>query len=121
MSEPMKEIVANTRDHHVPRMYLERFVRHRSSGPQVTAMTPDLRVRFNTSVNDVAVERGFYWGTDVDGVPHHHIEQFLTALEGPADETLPLAPKSDEEAITTVQQMSVELAHRREQFLRLSG
>lgn len=77
--------VTNTRDHHVPRMYLRRFARHGSGRePQITAMTPDLGTRFTTSINRVAVERGFYWGTDLDGVPHHDLEEFLTSLEGDA-------------------------------------
>lgn len=70
-----------TRDHFVPRMYLKRFGRHRSGGAQLTAMTSDLGKRFLTSVNDVAVERGFYWGSDVDGIPHHELENFLALLE----------------------------------------
>lgn len=65
-------------------MYLKRFARHRAGGPQVAAMTPDLKARLLTSVNNLGVERGFYWGTDVDGVPHHHLEEFLTAVEGSA-------------------------------------
>jgi hypothetical protein len=28
------------------------------------------------------VERGFYWGTDIEGVPHHRLEEFLTVIEG---------------------------------------
>lgn len=44
----------------------------------------DLAKTFKASVRDVAVESGFYWGTDADGVPHHHMEEFLSALEGNA-------------------------------------
>lgn len=80
----MKNIAMNTRDHHVPRMYLRRFAKHRAGGAQLIAMTPDLRSRFPASINDVAVERGFYWGSDVDGLPHHDMEKFLTSLEANA-------------------------------------
>ncbi|MFV2110561.1 DUF4238 domain-containing protein [Micromonospora sp. LOL_015] len=78
----MRDNQTNTRDHHVPRMYLRRFARHRPGGAQLMAASTDLTARFPASVNDVAVERGFYWGTDVDGIPHHHLEEFFTTLEG---------------------------------------
>jgi hypothetical protein len=81
----MNEGLPKTRDHHVPRMYLKRFGIHRPGGPQVVAMSPDMTTRFQTSVNDVGVERGFYWGADSEGVPHHHLEDFLTTLEADAD------------------------------------
>lgn len=74
----------NTRDHYVPQMYLRRFGRPRSNGHQLTVSTRDLAKRFKANVRDVGVESGFYWGTDPDGVPHHHMEEFLTGLEGNA-------------------------------------
>ncbi|GAA0478843.1 hypothetical protein Ade02nite_40510 [Paractinoplanes deccanensis] len=80
----MKTNATNTRDHHVPRMYLRRFAQHRPGGARLIAMTPDLRSRFPASINDVAVERGFYWGSDIDGVPHHDMEKFFTVLEADA-------------------------------------
>jgi hypothetical protein len=74
----------NTRDHHVPQMYLRRFGRATSNGHQIAVSTRDLTRTFTASVRDVAVESGFYWGTDPDGVPHHHMEEFLSTLEGNA-------------------------------------
>jgi hypothetical protein len=76
--------VGKTRDHYVPQMYLRRFGRATSNGHQLMACTRDLAKSFKASVRDVAVQSGFYWGTDPDGVPHHHMEEFLTALEGDA-------------------------------------
>lgn len=76
--------VGSTRDHYVPQMYLRRFGRPRSSGHQIAVSTRDLSKSFVASVGDVAVESGFYWGTDVDGVPHHHMEEFFSAIEGTA-------------------------------------
>lgn len=73
-----------TRDHHVPQMYLKRFARASSNGHQIMVSSRDLAKTFKASVRDVAVESGFYWGTDADGVPHHHMEEFLSALEGNA-------------------------------------
>lgn len=73
-----------TRDHHVPQMYLRRFGRATSNGHQIAVSTRDLVRTFKANVRDVAVESGFYWGTDPDGVPHHHMEEFLAALEGNA-------------------------------------
>jgi hypothetical protein len=73
-----------TRDHHVPQMYLKRFARASSNGHQIMVSSRDLAKPFKASVRDVAVESGFYWGTDADGVPHHHMEEFLSALEGNA-------------------------------------
>lgn len=74
----------STRDHHVPRMYLKRFARARGSRRQLGAMTPDMQDQFVTSIDRAAVERGFYWGTDLRGVPHHDLEDFLRALESDA-------------------------------------
>lgn len=76
--------VGSTRDHHVPQMYLRRFGRPTSNGHQIAVSTRDLTNRFRANVRDVAVEAGFYWGTDENGVPHHHMEEFLTTLEGAA-------------------------------------
>lgn len=73
-----------TRDHHVPQMYLRRFGRATSNGHQVAVTTRNLDRSFTANVRDVAVESGFYWGTDQEGVPHHHMEEFLSALEGDA-------------------------------------
>ena len=72
--------VGSTRDHYVPQMYLKRFGRPTSGGHQLSVSTRDLTTRFKASVRDVAVESGFYWGTDVNGVPHHDMEDFLTVL-----------------------------------------
>jgi hypothetical protein len=74
--------VGNTRDHYVPQMYLKRFARPTSNGHQLTVTTRDLDRRFKASVRDVAVEAGFYWGTDPHGVPHHDMEEFLSVIEG---------------------------------------
>jgi len=73
---------ASTRDHHVPQMYLRRFARRTGAGWQIAAASvKDLGARFQSEVKNVAVERGFYWGTDRDGVPHHAMEKFLTQIE----------------------------------------
>lgn len=76
--------VGNTRDHYVPQMYLRRFGRATANGHQVAVSTRDLGRTFRASIRDVAVESGFYWGTDPDGVPHHDMEEFLSVLEGSA-------------------------------------
>lgn len=74
----------STRDHYVPQMYLRRFALPTSNGHRIAVSTRDLTIDFRANVRDVAVETGFYWGTDDNGVPHHHMEEFLTALEGSA-------------------------------------
>ncbi|WP_154795776.1 DUF4238 domain-containing protein [Occultella kanbiaonis] len=79
----------DTREHHVPRMYLKRFGRMTSHGAELVAATPDLSRQFRTGVNDIAVERGFYWGTDVAGVPHHDLEEFFTGIEANATSSFP--------------------------------
>jgi hypothetical protein len=76
--------VGKSRDHYVPQMYLRRFGRTTSNGHQLAVSTRDLGKRFKANVRDVAVESGFYWGTDPDGVPHHDMEEFLSAVEGVA-------------------------------------
>lgn len=65
-------------------MYLKRFGRPNSKGHQISVAKRDLAGTFTASIRDVAVESGFYWGTDPDGVPHHHIEEFFSVLEGSA-------------------------------------
>lgn len=65
-------------------MYLKRFGHPTANGHRIAVSTRDLAKKFQASVRDVAVESGFYWGTDVDGVPHHHMEEFLAAIEGAA-------------------------------------
>lgn len=65
-------------------MYLRRFGRATSNGHQIAVSTRDLARTFRANVRDVAVQSGFYWGTDPDGVPHHHMEEFFSVLEGSA-------------------------------------
>ncbi len=79
----------NTLDHHVPRMYLKRFAISRGSRHRIAAAdVHDLSRRFETDVRKVAAERGFYWGTDHDGVPHHEMEDYLRVLETAATPAL---------------------------------
>lgn len=65
-------------------MYLRRFGIPKSGGNQLIATDVDQDSSFPASVNKVAVETGFYWGTDLDGVPHHDMEKLLTAVEAAA-------------------------------------
>lgn len=81
---PSMAAPGKTRDHHVPRMYLRRFAKARGNGHQIAVSNRELTQKFHTNVRDVAVESGFYWGTDSEGVPQHHMEQFLSVLEGDA-------------------------------------
>ncbi len=82
--EMSKQPVA-TRDHHVPQMYLKRFARPKNGAFHIRAADIyDTTKRFTTDVKNVAVERGFYWGTDQEGIPHHDMEVFLTAIEATA-------------------------------------
>ncbi|YCN53414.1 DUF4238 domain-containing protein [Rhodococcus erythropolis] len=75
----------STLDHHVPRMYLRRFAISRGSRHRIAAAdVHDLSRRFDTDVRRVAAERGFYWGTDREGVPHHEMEEYLRDLESAA-------------------------------------
>ena len=78
------DAAGSTRDHHVPHMYLRRFARPTSNGHRIGVRSRDLTPGFVANIRDVAVKRGFYWGTDDSGVPHHHMEELLTALEGSA-------------------------------------
>lgn len=82
MSKPGKP--GSTRDHIVPRMYLRRFGIPKSGGHQLTVTTVDQSTSFPASVNKVAVEEGFYWGTTPDGIPHHDMEDLLTKIEAAA-------------------------------------
>ncbi|MBX8686184.1 DUF4238 domain-containing protein [Mycobacterium sp. 20091114027_K0903767] len=89
-------------------MYLKRFARQERMGFHVVAAdVSDLSVRFTSEVKNVAVERGFYWGTDSEGIPHHEMERFLVRIEAlgarafrqlldggklPTDNALPAVP-----------------------------
>lgn len=76
----------NTNDHIVPRMYLKRFARQGSREDRIAAAMVEQAVdnEFQTSTRNVGSEKGFYWGTDPDGVPHHHVEELLTRIENDA-------------------------------------
>jgi hypothetical protein len=75
----------STNDHIVPVMYLKRFAQQ-SGNHQVlrAAMADTPETDFTQSVRNVGSSKGFYWGTDPDGVPHHHMEQLLGIIEGEA-------------------------------------
>lgn len=79
-----------TRDHTVPQMYLRHFAEHQARRQY------ELRVRrldnpdraFPAAPSAIGAERGFYWGTTLDGVPHHSCEELFTSLEGNAETAL---------------------------------
>jgi hypothetical protein len=50
----------------------------------MAAPVENLSAAFLTSPRNVAVEDGFHWGIDPDGVPHHDMEVLMTAIEGSA-------------------------------------
>jgi len=93
-------------------MYLKRFAISKGARHQlVAAEVRDLERRFKSDVKNVAVENGFYWGSDHNGVPHHEMEKYLGELEGvatpafrrvldrgsrPTDDALPPWPPSNE-------------------------
>ncbi|MEU6914060.1 DUF4238 domain-containing protein [Streptomyces olindensis] len=75
-----------TRDHTVPQMYLKRFAAHEGPRKYTLAVRRLDRVDqpFPAAPTNAFVERGFYWGTNPDGVPHHMVEAFFTQLESDA-------------------------------------
>ena len=74
-----------TNDHIVPVMYLKRFATQASSTHVIGAALADSpQADFTQSVQKVGSAKGFYWGTDPAGVPHHHMEQLLGVIEGAA-------------------------------------
>ncbi|WP_142392615.1 DUF4238 domain-containing protein [Mycobacterium sp. 3519A] len=78
----MSKQPGTTRDHHVPQMYLKRFAVPRGTSSRIiVADVWDATKKFTTDVKNVGVETGFYWGTDQEGIPHHDMEKFLTAIE----------------------------------------
>ncbi|MEV5704774.1 DUF4238 domain-containing protein [Actinoallomurus sp. NPDC052274] len=101
--------VGKTRDHTVPQMYLRRFAEDRGrEQPELTVRRIDHVDRpFPTGPKNILVERGFYWGSTLEGVPHHLVEELLMqfeddaapvmkavldAPEGALPESWPLAP-----------------------------
>lgn len=75
----------STNDHLVPVMYLKRFGSQSVSTHVIQAALADSpHVAFSQGVRNVGTAKGFYWGTDPEGVPHHDMEDFLCAIEGQA-------------------------------------
>lgn len=72
-----------TNDHTVPRMYLRRFARHkRGDGYYITSRpADDPSTSFEANVRNIAAIKGFYWGTDPEGLPHHDMEVLLGKIE----------------------------------------
>lgn len=72
-----------TNDHTVPKMYLRRFARHTHGDGYyiVASLVDEPSTSFETNVRNVGATKGFYWGTDIDGVPHHHMEALLGKIE----------------------------------------
>jgi hypothetical protein len=63
-------------------MYLKRFGIQRRQEHQICAASADSPEEgFSNSVKSVAVEKGFYWGTNSNGVPHHDVEELLGKIE----------------------------------------
>jgi len=75
-----------TNDHTVPQSYLRRFAqKSKGQAHQIVAAPADHIDRsFLTSVRNVAAVTGFHWGTDLEGVPHHTMEDLMTAIESAA-------------------------------------
>ncbi|SDP18878.1 Protein of unknown function [Pedococcus dokdonensis] len=75
-----------TNDHIVPRMYLKRFAKLGGREDRIAAALVEKAAEesFVTSTRNVGSEKGFYWGVDPDGVPHHDVEELLTRIESDA-------------------------------------
>lgn len=81
-----KRAAGRTRDHTVPQMYLRRFAEHQGRRQyKLTLRSIDnIDHPVPAMTNNVLAERGFYWGTSFDGIPHHSMEELFTQLEGEA-------------------------------------
>jgi hypothetical protein len=75
--------IGQTKDHTVSQMYLRRFGEH--TGPRQYKLTvrriDQVDQPFHATPINVLAERGYYWGTTFDGVPHHKVEDLFTKLE----------------------------------------
>jgi hypothetical protein len=76
----------STNDHTVPQSYLRRFAeKRRGTGHFIVATrVRDLANPFETNVRNIAAVNGFYWGTTLDGVPHHDMDRLLGKIENAA-------------------------------------
>lgn len=131
----MTKETPSTRDHHVPRMYLRRFARKKGNGWQtVVAEVNHLSARFPAEVKNVAVERGFYWGSDSDDVPHHEMEKLLDKIEAagarafrhildagklPTDNALPSLPLSKDVRLEASWWVAAQILRTTRQRIRL--
>jgi hypothetical protein len=91
----------STNDHTVPKMYLRRFARHtRGDGYYIVAAEVDHpSTSFETNIRNVGATKNFYWGTDIDGVPHHHMETLLGKIETGAAKAFSLVLDDPEYAL----------------------
>ncbi|MFB8235587.1 DUF4238 domain-containing protein [Kitasatospora purpeofusca] len=73
-----------TRDHTVPQMYLRRFAEHRGRRQHELTVRRIAGINrpFPAMTNNILAERGYYWGTSLEGVPHHAVEELFSQLEG---------------------------------------
>lgn len=131
----------STNDHIVPVMYLKRFARQAATTQVIHAALADSpQADFTQGIHNVGSAKGFYWGTDPVGIPHHHMEQFLGVIEGeaatafrsvldkgrlPSDSALPGKWPAREETRSTIAwwiaAQILRTARQRERLRKLSG
>ncbi|WP_331749907.1 DUF4238 domain-containing protein (plasmid) [Streptomyces longwoodensis] len=91
-----------TRDHTVPQMYLKHFAQHlaRRKYQLMVRRIDKIDEPFPVSPTGIAAETGYYWGISAEGVPHHHVEELFTSLEGHAETVLKVILDDPDWALT---------------------
>ncbi|MFF7457877.1 DUF4238 domain-containing protein [Kitasatospora sp. NPDC008115] len=67
----------------MPQMYLRRFAEHRGRRQHELTVrrTVGIDAPFPAMAGNILAERGYYWGTTLEGVPHHAVEELFSQLE----------------------------------------
>ncbi|MFF2818989.1 DUF4238 domain-containing protein [Kitasatospora cineracea] len=89
----------------MPQMYLRRFAEHRGRRRYELTVrrTAAIDEPFPAMVGNTLVERGYYWGTTLEGVPHHVVEDFFSHLESKAKPVFDAMLDAPEGALGSVQ------------------
>ncbi|WP_431681167.1 DUF4238 domain-containing protein [Kitasatospora sp. KL5] len=70
----------------MPQMYLRRFAEHRGRRQHELTVrrTASIDAPFPAMTGNILAERGYYWGTTLEGAPHHAVEELFSQLEARA-------------------------------------
>ncbi|MEU3297566.1 DUF4238 domain-containing protein [Streptomyces longwoodensis] len=83
-------------------MYLKHFAQRlaRRKYQLMVRRIGKINKSFPVTPTGIAAETGYYWGISAEGVPHHHVEELFTSLEGHAETVLKVLLDDPDWALT---------------------